>query len=200
METGGLMDQNSEIYNWVIFPLLIFFARLCDVSLGTLRGVLASKGKRQIVPFIGFFEVLIWLVAISQIMSNLTNVMCYLAWAGGYATGSYLGLLIEEKLALGLQVVRIITNQEYEALTHALTDSHLGYTIFDGQGARGPIKMIFTIVKRKEVPKVAALIREHNAGAFFSVEDVKSASAVSYKQSPSRFSIFNSILPVRKGK
>jgi uncharacterized protein YebE (UPF0316 family) len=200
MDLQIYLDQNSEFYHWVVFPLLIFFARLCDVSLGTLRGVLASKGKRQIVPFIGFFEVLIWLLAISQIMANLTNVMCYLAWAGGYATGSYLGLLIEEKLALGLQVVRIITNQEYESLTNALTDSHLGYTIFDGQGARGPVKMIFTIVKRKEVRRVADLIREHNPNAFFSVEDVKSASGVSYKQTPSKFSVFSAILPVRKGK
>lgn len=200
MDYTNYFNQHTEFYNWVVFPLLIYFARLCDVSLGTLRGVLASKGKRQIVPFIGFFEVLLWLVAISQIMTNLTNVMCYFAWAAGYATGSFLGLLIEEKLAIGLQVVRIITNQNTEGLTQALTDSHLGYTIFDGTGARGPVKMIFTIVKRKEVPKVATLIKEHHPTAFFSVEDVKSASAVSYKPNQGKLSFFQSILPVRKGK
>lgn len=200
MDYQEYFDQQSEFYNWVVFPLLIYFARLCDVSLGTLRSVLASKGNRRIVPFIGFFEVLIWLLAISQIMANLSNIMCYLAWAGGYATGSYLGLLVEEKLAIGLQVMRIITNQNPERLTQALTEEHFGYTIFDGTGARGPVKMIFTIVKRKDVRRVAALLREHNPSAFFSVEDVKNASAASYKPNAGRFSVFNAILPLRKGK
>ena len=109
-----LKANYPDFFNWFLFPLIIFCSRLCDVSLGTLRSVLASKGNKKIVPYIGFFEVLLWLIAISQIMKNLNNVMCYFAWAGGYAMGSYVGLTIEEKLAIGKQVMRIITNQAYE--------------------------------------------------------------------------------------
>jgi uncharacterized protein YebE (UPF0316 family) len=191
---------HEDLYNWVVFPLLIFCARIGDVGLGTLRSVLAAKGKRKIVPFIGFFEVLIWLAAISQIMANLNNIMCYIAWAGGFSMGTYVGLLIEEKLALGLQIMRIITNQNFDELTDALAEAHYGYTIFDGHGARGPIKMIFTVVKRKEVKKVEELIRAHTPTAFISIEDVKNASQASYAPGSNKLDFFRTILPTRKGK
>ena len=103
--------EGFDYFNWVVLPLVIYLARMTDVTLGTLRIVMISKGKRKIVPIIGFFEVLLWLIAIGQIMQNLNNVMCYFAWAGGYATGTFLGLFLEEKLALGTQVIRLITNK-----------------------------------------------------------------------------------------
>ena len=171
-----IFNINNDVWDWVLFPLIIFCAKVTDVSLGTLRSVLAAKGKKRIVPFIGFVEVLIWLIAIGQIVQNLTNIMCYIAWAGGYATGSYVGLIIEERLALGLQVVRIITNQNCDTLLNSLQEENFGTTILDGQGARGPVKMIFTIVKRKQVKNVVKLINQHNPTSFYSVEDVKDAS------------------------
>jgi len=128
------------VYDWVVFPLIIFLARMTDVSLGTLRSVLASKGKKKIVPFIGFVEVLIWLFAISSILQNLHSITSYLAWAGGYATGIYLGLVIEEKLAIGNQVMRIITNQDCEKLIETIKQANFGITVLDGHGARGPVK------------------------------------------------------------
>jgi uncharacterized protein YebE (UPF0316 family) len=170
------MLASFDFYNWVVFPLLIFFARVCDVSLGTLRGVFAAKGYKHIVPFFGFFEVLIWLLAIGQIFQNLNgNFIFYLAWAAGYATGSYIGLSIEERLAIGIQVVRIITNQDSELLISALKAENYGITVLDGQGARGPIKIIFTIVPRKNVKHVVSILNEHNPTSFYSVEDVKSS-------------------------
>jgi len=175
------MFQNFDYYNWVIFPLLIFCARVCDVSLGTLRSVLASKGNKNIVPFIGFFEVLIWLLAISQIFNNLNNnFVFYFAWAAGYATGSYVGLTIEEKLALGIQVVRITTNQSCESLIEAIKRENYGLTIIDGQGARGPVKILWTTVQRKNVGKVVELMKQHTPNSFYFVEDVKDASQTYY--------------------
>ncbi|MES2837265.1 MAG: DUF2179 domain-containing protein [Bacteroidota bacterium] len=195
------MTINEDIYNWVVFPLLIFLARMCDVSLGTLRGVLASKGFKKIVPFIGFVEVLIWLIAISQIMKNLNNVMCYVGWAGGYAMGSYLGLTIEEKLAFGTQVIRIVTNQACDELVEALKKANYGFTMFDGQGSRGPVKMILTIVKRKEVKNVIILLNIYNPNSFYSVEDIKEAQLIpsSYERN-SKVKYMDMIFPLRKGK
>src|SRR6185436_9900942 len=100
---------DSDLFRWVLMPLLIFLARMCDVTLGTLRNVFISKGLRRIVPMLGFFEVLIWLISIRYIMRNLDNPMCYIGFASGFAMGTYVGMGIERRLALGMQVLRIIT-------------------------------------------------------------------------------------------
>lgn len=193
------MDFSSfDYFNWVVFPILIFIARICDVSLAMLRTVLASKGYKQIVPFIGFFEVLIWLAAISQIMNNLNNWVCYIAWAGGYATGSYIGLYIEEKIALGIQVIRIITNQESEELINELKNKNYGITLVDAKGARGPVKMIFTVVPRKSVKEVVTLINQYTPKSFYSVEDVRNASQLNYI--PGKKSLFGDVFSARKAK
>jgi uncharacterized protein YebE (UPF0316 family) len=193
-----MLSSSFDYFNWVIFPILIFLARICDVSLAMLRTVLASRGYKQIVPFIGFFEVLIWLAAISQIMNNLNNWVCYIAWAGGYATGSYIGLYIEEKIALGIQVIRIITNQASEELIQELKNKNYGLTILDAEGARGPVKMIFTVVSRKSVKDVIAIINQHTPQSFYSVEDVRSASQLNYMNT--KKSIFSDVFGTRKAK
>src|SRR5258706_569724 len=141
--------MNDSLFKWVILPLLIFIARMSDVSLGTLRNVFISKGLRRVVPIMAFFEVLIWLISIGQIMKNLSNPLCYIAFAGGYATGTIVGMYIERRLALGTLVLRIITSQDSRELIHALTVANVGITVIDGHGAKGPVKIIFTIIKIK---------------------------------------------------
>ncbi|MCC7051194.1 MAG: DUF2179 domain-containing protein [Bacteroidia bacterium] len=174
------MDYNT-LYNWILFPLLIFVSRTCDVSLGTLRSVLSHRGKKEIVPFIGFVEVLLWLAAISSIMKNLSNVMCYLGWACGYATGIYLGLVIEEKLALGTQVLRIIAPIDcVENFTDKLKKNGFGYTLIDAHGARDQVKLIFAITDRKKVKNVISIINQTLPNAFYSIEDVKHATPTNY--------------------
>ena len=138
------MDYQS-LYNWILFPLLIFCSRSIDVSLGTLRSILVNRGKKNIVPIIGFFEVLLWLIAMGSIMKNLNNVMCYLAWAGGYATGIYIGLTLEERLALGQQILRIIVSTEINEFKNEMTNEGFGLSIIEGQGSRGPVKIIYSI-------------------------------------------------------
>jgi uncharacterized protein YebE (UPF0316 family) len=173
-----------DYFNWIILPIIIFFSRLTDVSLGTLRHVFISKGFRKIVPFLGFFEVLIWIIVVAQVMQNLSNWVCYVAYAGGFAAGTYVGLLIEEKLALGLQVIRIITNQNSDELIAELKNSNHGLTIVDAQGAIGPVKMIFTIIKRKDVPQVVDKIATFLPNAFFTIEDVKNTSQGVFNKTP----------------
>ena len=97
-----------DLYTYLLLPLLIFCARIIDVSIGTLRIIFVSKGKRNIAPLLGFFEVLVWILAISEIMQNLNNWVCYVAYAAGFAAGNYVGMIIEEKLAIGILIIRII--------------------------------------------------------------------------------------------
>jgi len=168
---------HSEFFKWVLLPVLIFVARTCDVTLATLRSVFVSKGMRHVVPFIGFFEVLIWLVSIRQIMQHLDNPMTYLGFAGGFAMGTYVGLRIESRLALGMQVLRIITQGEPVELILALQKANIGNTVIDGHGSKGPVKIILTIVRRKDIELVRKLINELQPNAFYSIEDIRIASA-----------------------
>lgn len=168
--------MSFDYFDWIVLPLLIFLSRLADVSLATLRHIFVSKGYKTLVPILGFFEVLIWLIAIRQIFNNVNNFACYIAWAGGFSAGTYLGMYIEEKLALGMQIIRIITHENTEELIAAFKEHKQGVTIVDGHGAIGPVKVIFTVVKRTTKYEIIKLIHEHSPDAFYSVEDVKSSS------------------------
>ena len=167
---------SPEIFTFVIVPLLIFGARICDMSLDTIRVIFMSKGIKYLPSFIGFFEVIIWLVAIGQVMNNLTNAVCYIAYGAGFATGTFVGMAIEEKLSLGLTSVRIITKEDPSLLMQYLRAHDYGVTSIDGEGGTGPVKMVFTIIKRKDLANVVSIIKEYNPKAFYSVEEVKSVA------------------------
>jgi uncharacterized protein YebE (UPF0316 family) len=166
-----------DYFNWIIFPLLIFCSRLVDVSLGTMRHIFVARGFKKFAPLLGFFEVLIWIIVAKQIFNEANSWQHYVAWAAGFATGNYIGLILEERLALGLQMLRIITDQDCEALVKELTAGNHGISIVDGQGSQGPIKIIFTVVARKNLKQVIAVVLKHNPTAFYSIEDVRNAQS-----------------------
>lgn len=167
-------SMNGDLFAWVILPLLIFFARICDVSLGTLRVIFIAKGFRHIAPFIGFFEVIIWLLAIGQVMQNIGNVASYIAYGSGFAAGTYIGMLVEERLSLGNVIIRIITHRDAAGLVDALRAQNFGVTIMDATGASGPVRVVLTISRREDMPEVVRLIREFQPSAFYTVEEIKS--------------------------
>jgi uncharacterized protein YebE (UPF0316 family) len=164
---------DSTVFQWVILPLIIFLARMTDVSIGTVRIILISKGKKFYASFLGFFEILVWLVAIRQIFLNLTNPLCFLAYAGGFAMGNYVGMMIEEKIAIGFEMIRIITQQDGTELIKSLNAGGYGATGVRAKGSTGDVHVIFTIVKRREIPHVIKLVKRFNPRAFYSIEDVK---------------------------
>ncbi len=167
---------DSNLFTYVLLPLLIFVARIFDVSIGTLRIVFISRGKKFLAPILGFFEVLIWIIAVGKVMQDATNIYCYIGYASGFAMGNYIGMLIEEKLAIGIVVVRIITAIDAENLRIALTDAGFGITALDAKGAKGKVDVIFTTVQRQDLPNVVAIIKQTQPKAFYSVEDVKFVS------------------------
>ena len=171
---ANLVD--SQLFSWVVVPLLIFCARIMDVTLMTVRIITLSRGRKWLAPAFGFVEVLIWLIAIRQIMQNLDNPVSYLAYAAGFAVGNVVGIYLEDKLAIGTLIVRIITVKEAEALVDALRHGGYGVTSLDAEGATGRVKLIYTVVKRKDLHDVTATIRTFNPKAFVSVEEIQSAS------------------------
>jgi len=111
---------NSAFYAWLILPLLIFLARVADVSIGTIRLIFISRGLKYLAPLVGFFEILIWLLAIGQIMKNLSNPACYIAYAGGFAMGNFVGMWIAERLSLGVVLIRVVTKKDATELVECL--------------------------------------------------------------------------------
>jgi len=193
---------SHEIYAWVILPFLIFFARVCDVSLGTIRIIFISKGVKYLAPIVGFFEILIWLLAIGQIMQNITNIYYYLFFAGGFATGTFVGLYLEEKLSIGLVMIRIITKKDSTALINYLKSEKYGVTTVKAEGVGASVKIIFTVIRREDLNKVATCILKFNPNAFYSVEDVRSVSEAMFPQKrPRRFNFYKRLFQFdRKGK
>ncbi len=167
---------NSDLFSYVFMPVLIFMARICDVSIGTLRIIFVSKGKKNIAPILGFFEVLIWITAISKIMQNLDHYINYVAYAAGFATGNLVGMIIEEKLAMGIQMIRVFTSDNGMRLVRSLNDSGFGATMTEAQGGKEKISLIFSIVHRNEIGKVLEVINEFNPKAFFTIEDVRAVN------------------------
>ena len=166
--------QTFDWQTWVFLPLLIFLARLIDVSLGTVRIILISRGRKYIAPILGFLEVLIWITVVSQVVGGAQNMVAYLAYAAGFAVGNYVGMLIEERLAIGTLVVRVILPQNGAELVERLRTQGYGATYVDGHGSGGPVRLIYTVVLRKELPRIVSLIQEVNAKAFFTVEELRS--------------------------
>ncbi|PKK86659.1 MAG: hypothetical protein CVT48_00070 [Thermoplasmata archaeon HGW-Thermoplasmata-1] len=173
MDIPSFID--SGIWSWVVIPVLIFLARIVDVSIGTIRVIFISKGIKYIAPVLGFFEVIIWLLAIGQIVQNLTNWVSYLAYGAGFATGTYVGMLIENRLSLGLLIVRIITKQNPEALIEKLKEKKYGITMIDAKGVKGDVKIIFTVIQRANLKDIVGDITTCSPDAFYSVEDVRFA-------------------------
>lgn len=165
---------DSNLFVYLVLPLIIFFARICDVTIGTMRIIFVSKGHRNIAPFLGFFEVFIWILAIGQIMSHLNNFFCYIAYAAGFATGNYIGMLVEEKVAMGTLIIRIITPRDATELLENLHNLGYGATSIDATGRDGRVNIIYTIVNRKQLKKVEEVILTFNPHAFYSIEDLRS--------------------------
>jgi uncharacterized protein YebE (UPF0316 family) len=137
---------------------------------------MVSKGQKIWAPILGFFEVLIWLLAISRIFDNLDNWVCYFAYALGYATGNYVGLILEEKLAMGIVRIQIITRKTADELIQNLKLLGFRITYHDAKGGSEDVSIIYSIIKRTELPKVVNQIKTFNPNAFYSIEDVKYVS------------------------
>lgn len=165
---------SPEFYSWVLLPLLIFLARIGDVSMETIRVIYISRGIKFLAPIIAFFEIIIWLLAMEVVMSDLSNIANFFAYAFGFAAGTYIGLVIEEKLSIGTVIMRIVTTTEStEKIAAYLEAEHFGVTSFDAKGSRGDVRMIMTLIQRADLPRITQYIETTNPHAFFSIEDVR---------------------------
>ena len=153
--------------------LLIFCLRITDVSMGTVRTTMIMRGQRRWAALIGFVEVTIWVVAISRVITSLDTIWNVIGYSGGFATGTLLGMTIENKLALGyadLIIISINKGQEIATRIHA---AGYGATRLQAEGQSGPVHLVHVISPRKEVRGVIRLVNEVDATAFVTIQDAR---------------------------
>lgn len=167
-------SYDNNLFRLVILPLLIFFARITDVSINTLRVIFMLNGKRFVSTILGFFEAFIWLMAIGQILQNMDSWISYIAYAGGFASGIYVGMRIEDKLAIGNVIVRIISQKDAARLISQFREHNFRLTVVDAQGNFGPVNILFLIVRRQQLKQVLSIVEKTNPQAVFTIEGVKS--------------------------
>lgn len=182
----------------LIFAILVFAARTIDVSVGTLRIIMVSKGKRLPAAVLGFFESLIWLFAVAQLISNITNPIYYIAFASGFAFGTYVGITIEEKIAMGTLLVRIISNRDCSKLISTLIANGYGITNVEAKGTQGAVQVYYTVIKRSAKENVIKIIEQFSPDIFYTIEDVKFAS-IPFAQ-VKKFFFINHHFGLRKAK
>jgi uncharacterized protein YebE (UPF0316 family) len=160
-----------------VLPVFIFVAEMCVVTIATMRTIFVARGCKVLAPLLGFFEVSIWLFAIGAVMKNLSSWSCSGAFAGGFTLGNFLGILLEEKLAMGSVVLRVITHKEAGELVEGLRAAGYGVTLVDGRGSSGPVRIVLCILRRKDLERVLALARRFDPKVFYSVDELQAAAA-----------------------
>jgi len=172
---------------WYI-PILIFTARVFDVSLGTLRTILMIMGYRSLSVVLGVAEVTIWTFAIGGVMKYLSYPLAVVGYAGGFGAGVLVGMVLEERLALGYRLVRIISNVPTVDISSLMRAEGHRVTRIDGSGVSGPVEIAFMVIRRKQLPDVRRVLKEHAPEAFHSVERVDAAESQQAVSMDSRFS------------
>lgn len=167
---------SPSLFSFVILPLLIFLARITDVSINTVRIIFVMGGNKFISTILGFFESLIWLLAIKQIFNHLDNWVAYIAYPGGFAMGILVGMMIEERLALGKVVVRAITSEDLHDILKYMVNKNLRYTLISGESAYDKENIVFTVVKRDQLQSLLDAFNSMLPNALYTVESVKKAS------------------------
>ena len=164
-----------------IGALLICLLRIIDVSMSIMRMILAVRGHRVIAASIGFFEVLIWLIAVGSALEHLDSIFHVIGYAGGFAVGNYVGVWLEGQFALGVNVVRAVIRRPTgekkasSAMSVADTLRKEGYAVteIEGKGQRSYVDILNVIVPRRRVPTIVRIIRDEDPTAFLSVEEVR---------------------------
>ncbi len=198
----ALLNSDSVFIQYILLPFLIFSARILDVSAGTIRLIFISKNRRVLAPLLGFAESLIWLLAAAWIFQNLNNPVNYIAFAAGFATGNWVGLMIENKIALGKVILRVITRTDATELVAELRRRDFGVTAVDAEGRDGPVKIIFMLLERQKIEAAVRIIKEHNPRSFYSIEDLRFVSQGVFPDSQPRLggSLINQWQKLKKHK
>lgn len=173
-----LLERLDEVP--FLLPVAIMFLRIIDVSMGTVRLIMVFRGRRITAAVLGFFEVIIWLTAITAIISHITDWVNVIFYGLGFALGNVVGMMIENIMAVGQQVVRFISTEEGDKITRVLRTKGYGVTEVVASGREGPVGLGFLIAARKKIPSLIGLISGMDPKAVVTIEDVRHSNIVEY--------------------
>lgn len=161
------MEWIATIPVWLLC-ILIFVLRICDVTLGTVRTVSIVKGYLTLAVVLGFFEVMIWILAVSQVISRINeSIFLAFAFAGGFAAGNAVGILVERRLAMGTSVVRILSNSHGAEIAEAIRSDGHDVTVFKGEGAEGPVTLVYAVAPRRQARRMLENARSIDPGLLY---------------------------------
>ena len=155
--------------------VLIYCLRIVDVSIGTLRTLYMVRGDRLRAVPLAFFESLVWVIAVSRVMSQLNDPTRLFAYAAGFASGTFTGITIERWIASGWILARIVERGPEVKVAQAARDAGFGVTLFHGEGRDEPLRLMFVVAPRKRGQEMMELIRQTDADAFVTIDDVQPA-------------------------
>jgi uncharacterized protein YebE (UPF0316 family) len=197
----GTLGISDEVFSYILLPLLIFCARIGDVSINTIRIIYVLGGRRFTATLLGFFESFIWLMAIRQIFEHLDNWICYVAYPAGFASGIFVGMIIEERIAYGKVIVRIITRKEIKELIAYLNSERFRYTHVNAEGPDGHENLVFTVLERENLEGLLFKLKAILPTAFYTVEKVNRAAEIgTIAEQSSRWNIVSWLRDFRSEK
>lgn len=163
--------------SWEILAvaLLIFILRVSDVALGTWRLIVVAHGHKRLAAVLGFFEITIWVFAISSVMNNLGNIWLIMGYSTGFATGTVLGIYIEEKVALGSVMISVVSTAQGEAIGRRLRDHGFRVMQYEGASENDKLQILSAIAPRKRLSLTLREIQFIDPNAMLTVEDLRMA-------------------------
>ncbi|MBI5063303.1 MAG: DUF2179 domain-containing protein [Desulfatitalea sp.] len=165
--------------NILLTGLVIFLARICDVSIGTVRTIITVQGRTTIAFFLATFEIIIWVLVASTVINQVrVQPILVVFYALGYATGNVVGILVERKLAFGLIILRVITRDACKVLSDRLRQQGQPVTIFRGEGMTGPVDELYIACRRRDLRWILTEVREIDPNAFYVIEQARDISKV----------------------
>ena len=171
-----LCDIQCTTMHEQLLPLVVFLAEMTVVTISTMRIIFIGRGLKKMAASLGFFEVSIWLFAIGQVMSNLDRPLCFAGFAGGFVAGNYLGMTLEQRIAFGSVLVRVITNRDSGRLIELLRAAGCGVTRVGAHGLQGPVEIVFTVIQRRRLSDVLTVVREFDANALYSIDELRDST------------------------
>jgi uncharacterized protein YebE (UPF0316 family) len=163
----------------LLLGLVVFFARVMDVSMGTMRTISIVQGRTKVAFLLGFLEVSMWLVVISAVIHRIVEKpILGIFYALGFSTGNVVGIILEKRIAFGHMVLRIITPRAGKAMAEKVRDCGFGVTTFQGEGLSGPVTMLYVVCRRRDLPCVIQIARSVEPDAFYITEQAGSVSKI----------------------
>jgi len=151
----------------------IFALRVTDMTFDTLRMLFVMRGRKGVAWVLGFLQSAIFVIAITSVLSNLDNPLNIFGYAAGFATGNVIGMLIEEKLAVGFTHVQVISSARGVVLAQGLRNKGFAVTEIPARGKDGMVSLLNLSVRRKQVFAVEKIVNEFDEGAFMTIEEVR---------------------------